>query len=237
MGDDESVGLYVVFEFIKAPTLRERLSAGPLPPGEVAQVAKAVGAALAHGHASGVVHRDVRPESILLAPGGVKLTEPGFASIARADPTLRQAMPALKEGFLPMYAAPESLASDQYGPHTDQFALAATLYEALTGKRAFGDGEATAVAARVMAGGRRPRPRPRCPACGAFPTWTRSFAEPSRAIPGSDSRHAMCWATSLRRRSTASIRAGSRQGRSRRSSLARPAGGRTQRRERPCSSS
>jgi serine/threonine protein kinase len=152
MGDDESVGLYVVFEFIKAPTLRERLSAGPLPPGEVAQVAKAVGAALAHGHAAGVVHRDVRPESILLAPGGVRLTEPGFASIARADPTLRQAMPALKDGFLPMYAAPESLASDQHGPHADQFALAATLYEALTGKRAFGDGEATAVAARVMAG-------------------------------------------------------------------------------------
>ena len=61
MGDDESVGLYLVFEFIKVATLRERLAAGPLPPGEVAQMAKAIGAALAHGHASGVVHRDVSP--------------------------------------------------------------------------------------------------------------------------------------------------------------------------------
>jgi serine/threonine protein kinase len=190
MGDDESVGLYVVLEFIKAPTLRERLSAGPLPPSEVAQVAKAVGAALAHGHASGVVHRDVRPESILLAPGGVKLTEPGFASVARADPTLRQAMPTLNEGFLPMYAAPESLASDVYGPHSDQFALAATLYEALTGKRAFGDGDATAVAARVMAGS-ADAPSAALPRLRSFPNldtiFRRAFArDPTRRFSSCD---------------------------------------------------
>ena len=41
-------------------------------------------------------------------------------------------MPALNEAFVPAYSAPESLASDQYGAHADQFALAATVYEALT---------------------------------------------------------------------------------------------------------
>ena len=174
MGEDPSAGLYLVFEFIKVPTLRERLAAGPLPPAEVAAIAKAIGAALAHAHASGVVHRDVKPESILLAPAGAKLTEPGFASIARTDPTLRQAMPALKQAFVPAYAAPESLASDQCGPYSDQFALAATLYEALTGKRAFGDGDSQAVAARVM-GGSHEAPSAALPRLRSFPNLDTIF--------------------------------------------------------------
>lgn len=153
MGEDESAGLYLVFEFIRVPTLRERLASGPLPPGEVAQLARAIGAALAHGHASGVIHRDVKPERILLAATGPKLTEPGFASIARPDAKLREAIPALKNAFTPGYMAPESLASNEFGPHSDQFALAATLYEALTGKRAFGEGDAATVSARVTGGG------------------------------------------------------------------------------------
>ena len=190
MGDDESVGLYLVFEFIKVATLRERLAAGPLPPGEVAQMAKAIGAALAHGHASGVVHRDVKPESILLAPTGAKLTEPGFASIARTDATLRQAMPSLNDAFTPAYSAPESLASDQYGPHADQFALAATLYEALTGKRAFGEGDATTVAARVLSGSTE-APSNALPRLRSFPNldtiFRRAFAhEPRKRFSSSD---------------------------------------------------
>ncbi len=183
MGEDESAGLYLVFEFIKVPTLRERLASGPLPPGEVAPIAKAIGAALAHAHAAGVMHRDVKPESILLAPAGAKLTEPGFASIARTDPALRKAMPALNEAFVPAYSAPESLASDQYGAHADQFALAATVYEALTGKRAFGDGDAAAVTARVMAGSNE-APSVVLPRLRSFPNldtiFRRAFAQDPR---------------------------------------------------------
>jgi serine/threonine protein kinase len=183
MGEDESAGLYLVFEFIRVPTLRERLAAGPLPPVEVAQLAKAIGAALAHAHASGVIHRDVKPESILLAPTGPKLTEPGFASIARADAKLREAIPALRDAFMPAYVAPESLASDEFGPHSDQFALAATLYEALTGKRAFGDGDASTVAARVMTGAAE-APSVALPRLRSFPNldtiFRRAFAREPR---------------------------------------------------------
>jgi eukaryotic-like serine/threonine-protein kinase len=89
-----------------------------------------------------------------------------------------------------MYAAPEALASDQYGPHSDQFALAATLYEALTGKRAFGDGEATAVAARVMAGG-ADAPSAALPRLRSFPNldtiFRRAFArDPKKRFSSCD---------------------------------------------------
>jgi serine/threonine protein kinase len=140
MGQDDRAGLYLVFEFIEGPTMRERLAAGPLPPGEVAQIARAIGLALANAHAAGHVHRDVKPENIMLAPAGAKLTERGFASIARADATLAAALPSLGELRTTEYSAPESLAAERYGPFSDQYALAATLYEALTGKPAVAGG-------------------------------------------------------------------------------------------------
>src|SRR5271170_6178926 len=80
MGEDEHVGLYLVFERIVGPTLRERLhEKGPLPPTEVARLARALGSALTHAHAAGVVHRDVKPENVMLSPTGPKLTDFGIA--------------------------------------------------------------------------------------------------------------------------------------------------------------
>ncbi|MGH7294770.1 MAG: serine/threonine-protein kinase, partial [Polyangiaceae bacterium] len=62
MGEDEAVGLYLVFERIAGPSLRERLlEGGPLATPEVARLARTLGAALTHAHAAGVVHRDVKP--------------------------------------------------------------------------------------------------------------------------------------------------------------------------------
>jgi eukaryotic-like serine/threonine-protein kinase len=113
MGDDESGAPYLVFEFVKGPTLRERLSSSRLPPAEVASIARALGAALTHAHAADFVHGDVKPENVMLSPLGAKLTDPGFAWLARAETAT---------------------------PFDDQLGLAAVLYEALTGKPAFAPG-------------------------------------------------------------------------------------------------
>jgi len=153
MGEDEHVGLYLVFERIVGPTLRERLhEKGPLPPTEVAQLARALGSALTHAHEAGVVHRDVKPENVMLSPVGPKLTDFGIARLP--DSTLTRASTVLGT---PAYSAPEALASGAFGAHSDQFSLAATLYEALTGKRAFPGDDAMVVATRV-ATGKQPAP-------------------------------------------------------------------------------
>jgi len=148
MGEDEHVGLYLVFERIIGPTLRERLhEKGPLPPVEVAKLARALGAALTHAHDAGVVHRDVKPENVMLSRVGPKLTDFGIARLP--DSTLTRASTVLGT---PAYSAPEALASGAFGPQSDQFSLAATLYEALTGKRAFPGDDALVVATRVATG-------------------------------------------------------------------------------------
>jgi serine/threonine-protein kinase len=142
LGDDPAVGLYLVMERLQAPTLRERLTQGPLVPAEVAQVARALGAALTYAHAAGVVHRDIAPGNIFLAPTGTKLAD--FAVSRPASSSLAAELPPVAA-----YSAPEVLASGAYGPYADQFSLALTLFEALTGARAFPGDDASVVASRV----------------------------------------------------------------------------------------
>ena len=145
MGHDEQVGLFLVFELIDGPTLREQLAkSGPLPPATVASIARTLGAALTHAHEAGVIHRDVKPENVMLARTGAKLTDFGIARLQ--DSTLTRATTVLGT---PAYSAPEALASGTFGPRSDEFSLAATLYEAMTGARAFPGDDALAVATRV----------------------------------------------------------------------------------------
>jgi serine/threonine-protein kinase len=143
MGEDEAVGLYLVFERIAGDTLRERLErSGPLSAAEVARIARVLGSALTHAHAAGVIHRDVKPENVMLSPVGAKLTDLGIARLPDTTP------PSAALGT-PAYCAPEALATGNFGPQSDVFSLAATLYEALTGKRAFPGDDALDVATRV----------------------------------------------------------------------------------------
>jgi serine/threonine protein kinase len=163
----EGAAPYVVFEFLKGPTLRERLANGPLPPSEVAALGKTLGAALSHAHAAGVFFGDVKAENVLFtgqSDPAAKLTEPSFGWIGWSDPALRAALSAAAprasdeaaEALAPAYPAPELLASARATAHSDQFALAAALYEALTGKRPFGAGRAEERAERMAAGAREP---------------------------------------------------------------------------------
>jgi serine/threonine protein kinase len=132
MGENDELGLFLVFEYVPGPTMRERISEGALPPLEVARIAMELGAALATAHEAGVVHRDVKPENIICATTGAVL---GDFGLGRGTPA---------------YAAPETLgASPEFTPRSDQFSLAATLYEALTGKRAFTGDDAAALASSI----------------------------------------------------------------------------------------
>jgi serine/threonine-protein kinase len=175
MGHDERLGMYLVFELVRGPTLRERLHDGPLPPDEVAHIARSLGSALSHAHAAGLVHRGVKPENVMLAPTGPKLTDFG---IGQGDHRA------------PGYTAPEPLTSSAFGASSDEFALASTMYEALTGRCAFPGDDPTAVAA-LIASGRHAAARSALPVLNGFlrldAIFSRALApDPKKRFPSCD---------------------------------------------------
>jgi len=144
MGEDPELGLCLVFEYAEGLTLKERILKGPLGPEAAAKLAREVGDALTTAHLAGVLHRDIKPENIILTPTGAKVADFGIARVP--DSTLT------RDGGLlgtPAYSAPECIASGKFSPLSDQFSLAATLYEAVSGQRAFPGEDAIAVATRI----------------------------------------------------------------------------------------
>jgi serine/threonine-protein kinase len=151
MGEDPEAGLYLVFEYVSGEgtqgepeSLRDRLKRGPLPLTEVAKLARELGSALTFAHEAGVVHRDVKPENVLFSRTGAKIADFGIARIPES--TITRVNTVLGT---PAYTAPEALSKGDFGPASDQFSLAATIYEAITAVRAFGGEDAIATAGRV----------------------------------------------------------------------------------------
>lgn len=150
MGEDDVVGLFLVFEYVSGPradgpeSLRDRLRDGPLPLNDVAKLARELGSALTFAHAAGVIHRDIKPENILFSRTGCKIADFGIARIP--DSTITRVNTVLGT---PAYTSPEALSKADFGPGSDQFAFAATLYEAATGVRAFGGDDPIVTAGKV----------------------------------------------------------------------------------------
>ncbi|HTQ05400.1 MAG TPA: serine/threonine-protein kinase [Polyangiaceae bacterium] len=160
MGEDPALGLYLVFEYAEGTTLKERIARGPVPPELGARIAREIGGALSTAHGSGVLHRDVKPENIILTVHGSKVADFGIARVPNSTLTK-------DHGLLgtPAYSSPESIAHGEFSPQSDQFSLAATLYEALSQKRAFPGDDAVTVANRIQTD----EPPPIARACGLDP--------------------------------------------------------------------
>ena len=131
---------YVVLDLVEGQTLRERLTAGALGVVETLKLARDLARGLGAAHSVGIVHRDLKPENVLLdSQGTAKLVDFGLARLVeRAD--------AAEHGrtesgvFLGTagYMAPEQVRGENVDQRADFFALGAVLFEALTGRFAFG---------------------------------------------------------------------------------------------------
>jgi hypothetical protein len=137
--DDDVAGdrPYLVLEFVDGETLRERLRHGPLPVVDAARIAALTADVLAAAHAGGVLHRDVKPDNVMLArDGGVRVLDFGIARAMADDAPLTRTGEILGT---PEYMAPEQLldgpeATDE---RTDVHALGVLLYELLTARSPF----------------------------------------------------------------------------------------------------
>ncbi|MCL7963433.1 MAG: serine/threonine protein kinase [marine benthic group bacterium] len=131
---DSAGGLqYYVMDFVDAPTLRERLhEEGALPRDEAVRLGADLLAALSATHASGRVHRDVKPGNIFVCSDRVLLADFGISKeLTGSETTVTEA----DSPGTPAYMSPEQLAGDEATVRSDLYSAAMSIYEALTGRR------------------------------------------------------------------------------------------------------
>ena len=133
---------FYTMPFVEGESLRARLArSAPLPIGECVDILRDVTRALGYAHAHGVVHRDIKPDNVLLSHGTAVVADFGIAkaiSAARTsagNPTLTDAGSSLGT---PSYMSPEQVAGDEQVDHrADLYALGCMAYELLTGRPPF----------------------------------------------------------------------------------------------------
>ncbi len=184
-GEDREC-LYLVWELVEGRSLSEMLRA-PDPPGAdaVVGIGEDVLRALAHAHARGVVHRDVKPANILVGPGGrAQLSDFG---VARLSGESGLTMTGGVVGTV-AYMSPEQARGEAAGPATDVYAACLVIHEGLTGRNPVAAPSPAETARRAAAGAVPPlqRLRPDLPdaLCRAVDAGLR--ADPATRPPAAD---------------------------------------------------
>jgi TolB-like protein/Flp pilus assembly protein TadD/tRNA A-37 threonylcarbamoyl transferase component Bud32 len=151
--------LFYVMPYVAGGSLRRRLAReGQLPVDEAVRIACQIAAALGYAHRHGVLHRDVKPENILLHEGEAVLADFGIALAVRAAGEDRLTATGLAVGT-PEYMSPEqALAERTLDARSDVYALACVLYEMLAGELPYTGPTAQALVAKRLAD---PAPRVR----------------------------------------------------------------------------
>ncbi|MEV4481702.1 serine/threonine-protein kinase [Micromonospora coxensis] len=130
-GDD----LYLVMQLIRGTDLADLIAEqGPLDVAHAASIAAQVCAVLAAAHAGSLVHRDLKPQNVMVTPtGAVKVLDFGVAALLAPAEASRLTATGSTLGT-PAYIAPEQAAGQQVGPGADLYAVGCILFEMLTGE-------------------------------------------------------------------------------------------------------
>lgn len=160
VGETEDGGAYLVMELVRGTSLRRAM--GALSRERILELLDEIAQALDHAHASGVIHRDIKPDNVMVRDDGravlldfglAKDVGVGMAETIAPDTPTVDADFATKEGTLVgtlTYLAPEQARGKDVGPRSDQFALATTAYEALFGRLPWDGTNTAAVLAQIL---------------------------------------------------------------------------------------
>ncbi len=192
--------LFIAMEFVEGAPLRTWLHESPRPLGDICEVFVQAARGLAHAHAEGIVHRDFKPDNVLVGSDGrVRVADFGLARMfgredddaiadggARGDDVAIALSEPLTQAGVVM-GTPPYMAPEQHQPgapvdaRADQWAFCATLYEAIAGYRPFGGNDRDAIAFNITSGNLRPlRPDVRAP------RWLRDLIRCGLAVAPAD---------------------------------------------------
>ena len=153
---------YLVMEFLDGETLADRIARGPLRVDDALRIAIEIADALDKAHRAGIIHRDLKPGNIMLTKSGAKLLDfglakPGRGAISAVSPhsatVQMESKPLTDAGSIVgtfQYMAPEQIESGEADARSDIFAFGATLYEMLTGRRAFEAQSRASLIAKIL---------------------------------------------------------------------------------------
>jgi hypothetical protein len=143
--------VYIAYEYVPGRTMREAIRSGEVDDRRAIEICGQIAEALAHAHARGIVHRDVKPSNVLLAEApevDVRLLDFGLAQMAEFD-----TLTAL--GDIPgtlAYISPERLQGLPATPAADVWAVGVVLWEALAGEHPFWGGDLTDTSRSIQQG-------------------------------------------------------------------------------------
>jgi eukaryotic-like serine/threonine-protein kinase len=147
--DEHDDSLYIAMELVEGEPLSHMIARGPMLPADAVRIAAHVSDALGEAHDKGIVHRDIKPDNILVSKKVVKVLDFGIAKQigGTADPSLTQGGMVMGT---PHYMSPEQALGRSVDARTDIFALGTVLYEMLSGTRPFTGDASTQVLLQIV---------------------------------------------------------------------------------------
>jgi serine/threonine protein kinase len=158
IGEDQDQ-LFLVFEYVPGETLKNLIAGRPLNPRRALDLAVQIADALADAHAEGIVHRDIKPDNIIVTPkGNAKILDFGLATwtaggAEREHVGQAATRKATAEETPPetiAYMSPEQALGERVDHRTDVFSLGVVMFEMLTGKLPFTGTTSTALALQIV---------------------------------------------------------------------------------------
>jgi len=150
---------YLVMEYLEGEVLSDRLKRGAMDVEEALTIATQIADALEAAHRQGLIHRDLKPDNVFLTADGAKLLDFGLAKtqlsqgVVEGVSGVTQTSPLTGRGTIVgtlLYISPEQLEGREADARSDIFAFGATLYEMVTGARAFEGKSQAGLVAAVM---------------------------------------------------------------------------------------